>query len=262
MATTITQDVIDQIEWYHEFDFGGGLTSKPKTEYAEAHRKVWDFIRRELDKIDFAGKSVLDIGCWDGYWSFYAERRGSRSVLASDDASQNWSSGRGLLLAKQLLNSSIDVDQSLSVYDLGRLDRRFDIILCLGVYYHLIDPYYAFAQIRHRCHEGTVVVLEGDATVGIRPDTYWLNFLHQFSTNFIPSPYGLREMLGAAYLEVVSQTWMQRPRPPSLASRIRLAVAPYDGDTKKLTPPGKTSHVYKPPFGLDRYDTRYRSADD
>ena len=48
----------------------------------EIHRKLWRFIEAQLDLLDFRGKTVLDIGCWDGYWSFYAERRGAREVVA------------------------------------------------------------------------------------------------------------------------------------------------------------------------------------
>ena len=35
------------------------------------------------------------MGCWDGYWSFYAEQRGAARVLATDDASQNWAGSAG-----------------------------------------------------------------------------------------------------------------------------------------------------------------------
>src|SRR5438128_1502203 len=143
------QRQIDRVHWYHEFDFGDGLRSEIKTPDAQSHRALWRFIQTELDKIDFSGKTVLDIGCWDGYWSFYAERRGASSVLASDDRSQNWTGSAGFALAHKLLKSSVEADLDLSVYALDRLQRKFDVILCLGCFYHLIDPFYAFTQIRH-----------------------------------------------------------------------------------------------------------------
>src|SRR5687768_12760300 len=99
---------IDQVQWYHEFDFPNGLVARSKTEDIVFHRRIWSFIRHELDQIDFAGKTVLDIGCWDGYWSFYAERRGAKSVLAADDQTQNWAGSSGILLAKELMGSSIE----------------------------------------------------------------------------------------------------------------------------------------------------------
>src|SRR5690606_37666209 len=72
--------------WYHEIDFGNGLRSRPK----HPHRDIWNAIENFLAPVDFKGKSVLDIGCWDGQWSFVAEQRGAASVLASDDNSQHW----------------------------------------------------------------------------------------------------------------------------------------------------------------------------
>jgi tRNA (mo5U34)-methyltransferase len=92
---------------------------------------------------------VLDIGCWDGYWSFHAERQGAASVLAADDVTQNWATGEGLRLAKRLLSSRVEIKQDQSVYELAQLGRTFEVILCLGVYYHLLDPFYALTQIRH-----------------------------------------------------------------------------------------------------------------
>src|SRR4051795_7915945 len=115
------QRQIDGINWYHEFDFGDGLRAGPRTADAESHRRLWRFIENQLDNIDFAGKNVLDIGCWDGYWSFYAERRKARRVLATDDTSQNWAGEAGFRLAHELLRSSVEVDLQRSVYDLNFL---------------------------------------------------------------------------------------------------------------------------------------------
>jgi tRNA (mo5U34)-methyltransferase len=109
---------------------------------------------------------VLDIGCWDGYRSFYAEKQGAKSVLATDDISQNWGGNRGLQLAKTLLGSSVETKDDVSICDLRSLGRTFDVVLCLGVCYHLVDSFYAFAQVRHCCHPNTVVVFEGDAAMG------------------------------------------------------------------------------------------------
>src|SRR5262245_8908971 len=96
LLTKELQARIDAINWYHEFDFVDGLLATAKTPDVAFHRKLWAFIRATLDTIDFAGKTVLDIGCWDGYWSFYAERRGAVHVLATDDARQNWAGDTGL----------------------------------------------------------------------------------------------------------------------------------------------------------------------
>ena len=256
---------IDAIDWYHEFDFGDGLCARAKTPDAESHRRLWQFIRTNLDAIDFTGKTVLDIGCWDGYWSFYAEKRGATRVLATDDSKQNWASNSGLMLAKELLGSSVETNTNLSVYDIAELKTKFDIVLCLGVYYHLIDPFYAFAQIRHCCHDSTIVVFEGDVTMDPYSGAATFNFHDSSQARFRPSPTTLSGMVEAAYFGISSRTYLVPPSgSPKLAgliqrarrafyrvaiNRIMLVCAPFRG------PNG--CFWYRPPFRLHCYDTRW-----
>lgn len=218
------QAEIDALPWYHEFDFGNGLRAVSKAEDVAGHRQVWAFIDRQLDAIDFRGKTVLDIGCWDGYWSFAAEKRGAAAVLASDDFSQNWSSSRNVYLAKRLLGSNVEINPSLSIYRLAELGRQFDVIMCLGVFYHLVDPFYAFAQIRHCCHPGTIAVFEGNVTYGL-PDSAVLWKAEVGWSRFTPTVGALAEMLSAAYLRPVEQVLLS-PRagddgsPPAPAASL------------------------------------------
>lgn len=259
---------IDAVQWFHEFDFGDGLRARSHAPDVEDHRRIWRFIEGQLETVDFRGKSVLDIGAWDGYWSFYAERRGARSVLASDDATQNWSDGGGLLLAKELLGSNVEVKQDLPIYELRTLGRKFDVVICFGVYYHLIDPFYAFAQLRHCCHSGSLVLLEGDAgRNGMRADEARYRFADTRWPTFVPSAPLLKNLLAAAYLRVESQAWLR----PGLSrfllgyahhlkhhhiidrtfiDRVFTVCTPFEG--------ANLLHTYEPPFGLKAYDTRFR----
>jgi tRNA (mo5U34)-methyltransferase len=230
------QAQIDAVQWYHEFDFGNGLVTKSQAPDIEAHRRVWAFIKNELDLIELRGKSILDIGCWDGFWSFYAEGRGAREILATDDILQNWSDGSGIRLAKQLLNSSIEINQAVSVYELAGLGRTFDVIMCLGVYYHLVDPFAAFAQIRHCCHEGTIVVFEGEATLGIRPDTAFQDFRNPYASLYLPTPYSLSQLLRAAYFTVERQNWRVPPRPQAFGDTCNTILMLYRAPTPLNSP--------------------------
>ncbi|WP_274626991.1 class I SAM-dependent methyltransferase [Arvimicrobium flavum] len=252
---------IDAIQWYHEFDFGDGLTASPKTPDATSHRATWDFIRGELDAIDFTGKSVLDIGCWDGYWSFYAEKRGASRVLASDDRTQNWSGNAGFEVARDLLDSKVESDVNLSVYDLDRLTETFDVILCLGVYYHLFDPYYAFAQLRHRCHENTIIVFEGDVIHGVSISPIQSLALYGrdgiTAPRFVPEPATLRYFLEASYFAIEREAFLalesltpvpEGSTPPTGVNRILAVCRPFSGLNRCF--------LYLPPFGLGRYDSR------
>lgn len=211
------QAKIDAIRWYHEFDFGDGLKAKDNTPEAPSHRRLWSWIEEQLRAVPFEGKSVLDIGCWDGYWSFYAEKRGAASVLATDDFSQNWADGQGIYLAKEMLLSKIEIAPRLSVYNLAKLKRKFDVILFLGVYYHLWDPFHALAQIRHCCHPNTVVLLEGNVDRNLPGASCYLTTSVKTS-KFTPSISGLTELLAATYFRAVSASTFadaEAPTPPA-----------------------------------------------
>jgi tRNA (mo5U34)-methyltransferase len=255
---TDIQRRIDSITWYHEFDFGGGLRSSVKTPDAESHRSLWHFVRAELDQIDFRGKTVLDIGCWDGFWSFYAEQRGAKRVLATDDSGQNWAGEAGFFLAKELLRSTVECDLRLSTYELDKLNSKFDIILCLGVYYHLLDPFYAFSQIRHRCHDDSVIIFEGDAFFGLIEAPAQFAALYspdlRKAPRFVPDPNALRFLLNSAYFEIISEAILPLVKPASEdtplrgVNRILLKCRP----ARVLN----ECHWYQPPFNLKQYDDR------
>jgi tRNA (mo5U34)-methyltransferase len=270
------REAVEKINWYHEFDFPGGLSARKRdASLAKAHRKLWRFIETQLDQIEFTGKTVLDLGCWDGYWSFYAERRGARHVLATDDRTQNRTQSAGLLLAKELFNSSIETRLDVSVYEAAKLNEKFDIILCMGIYYHLVDPFHAFSQVRHCCHQDSIVVFEGEVTDGLRPNTMFYDLSRHFSPYnavFVPTVRVLNQMLEAAYFEVVSQVKMFSRAPLNWRKRLRIYR---QAMRNTIEPPARPNrivtvcrpklgrnelHRYRPPFGLHRYDDRFNEA--
>jgi tRNA (mo5U34)-methyltransferase len=68
------QSEADAIQWFHSIDLGNGVVTKGLTELA----------LRSDQLPEFGGRSVLDIGAWDGYYSFHAERAGATRVVALD----------------------------------------------------------------------------------------------------------------------------------------------------------------------------------
>jgi tRNA (mo5U34)-methyltransferase len=280
MTRAEQQARIDAIRWYHEFDFPDGLHARSPAAEVASHRRIWHFIETQLAAIDFAGKTVLDVGCWDGYWSFYAERRGARAVLATDDVTQNWSDGSGLLLAKELLNSRVETRQDVSIYNLTSLERQFDIVMCLGVYYHLIDPFHAFAQLRHCCHADSLLVLEGNLT---RSQPEHPHIVYRFgdgsSLNLLSAP-ALDGLLSYAFFGVRSRTWLHTEAEPiGWRTRVLQKIDRFLAANRSWVPlqflnsirvidraltvcvpvEGVNSHYhYEPPFGLARYDERFR----
>ncbi len=303
MDIAAKQAELDAITWYHEFDFGNGLRTKTHCHQIDQHRHIWQFMESHLATVDFRGKSVLDIGAWDGYWSFYAEEHGARSVLASDDLGQNWSAGRGIHLAKELLGSSVEIDQSQSVYNLAARGQKFDVILFLGVYYHLHDPFHALTQIRHCCHPGTVVVIDGPVATNLEANEALYDFPNQYC-EWLPTIGALQQVLKATYFNDTVAGYLdpmapptapatQVPPPGRLGWRWRLQMcrdalrgsrADMAAQLGRVIPPPVSRDLrphthnkrvmltctphegavglynYRPPFGLEAYDPRFRDA--
>ena len=128
---------IAAIEWWHPIDLGNGVI----TPGADVH------IRARLAEIqmpeNLAGQSVLDIGAWDGFFSFEAERRGAARVLATDSFCWDgggWGTKKGFDLARRALNSRVE-DKWIEVLDLSpETVGIFDVVLCLGILYHMKHP--------------------------------------------------------------------------------------------------------------------------
>ncbi len=94
---------------------------------------------------DLSRKRVLDVGAWNGCFSFECERRGASEVIAYSLENPNES---GFNKLKSLLNSKVSYVQG-SVYSLSpETLGMFDIILFFGVLYHLRYPLLAIDRIR------------------------------------------------------------------------------------------------------------------
>lgn len=98
---------------------------------------------------DLTGKSVLDIGAWDGLFSFEAERRGAR-VTAMDTTFEdggNWGRLKGFEFARRHLDSQVQFVPG-SVYELDPARHgRFDYVFFFGVLYHLTNPVEALRRL-------------------------------------------------------------------------------------------------------------------
>ncbi|MEY2431290.1 MAG: tRNA (mo5U34)-methyltransferase [Acidimicrobiaceae bacterium] len=181
--------------WFHSIDLGDGIVTPG--------RKSAGQLSKELEALrlpDLTGKSVLDIGAWDGYFSFAAEQRGASRVVALDHyvwsidfearfrveaecrargvAPRPWEEspevwrpdslpGRaGFDLAHRALDSKVEpVVADLMTVDLDELGT-FDIVLFLGVLYHLRDPLEALTRVAALTRELAVIETALIATPG------------------------------------------------------------------------------------------------
>jgi tRNA (mo5U34)-methyltransferase len=140
------QSKVEALRWFHTIDMGHGIVTKGVENSPER------LVRIQLPAT-LAGRSVLDIGAWDGFYSFEAERRQASRVVAADHYAwhgEGWGTGRGKAgfeLARAALGSRVD-DVDIDVMDLSpERVGSFDVVLFLGVLYHLRDPLRALERV-------------------------------------------------------------------------------------------------------------------
>lgn len=149
-----------------------------------------------------------------------------------------------------LAQPKIETKTDVSIHALDDLNETFDVIVCMGVYYHLVDPFYAFTQVRHRCHKGTVAAFEGDYAPDwflTQPNSAYVE-IGEPSRCFVPTPTCLKHMLDGAYFKV-EHAATHNGVPGHLVHRQFTVCTPFVG----VNP----LHPTRPPFGLSSYDPRY-----
>jgi tRNA (mo5U34)-methyltransferase len=118
------------------------------------------------------GLSVLDVGCWDGFNSFEAKRRGARRVLATDHfawSAECWGSRYSFELAREELGVDVEV-LDIDLPDLTPAAvGRFDVVLFAGVLYHLRDPFGGLTRVAELCERTLIVETHVDALDVERP---------------------------------------------------------------------------------------------
>lgn len=150
--------------WFHTIDLGGIVT--PGVDRS-AEKLVRIRMPERLDRL-----SVLDVGAYDGFFSFEAERRGAKRVVAADKYC--WSltgmgDGRGFDIAHELLDSKVE-KKLIAVEDISpETVGIFDLVLFLGVLYHAPDPFGYLKRVRSVCKSQLILETHVDALDYPRP---------------------------------------------------------------------------------------------
>jgi tRNA (mo5U34)-methyltransferase len=128
--------------WFHNLDLRGVRTA-PDHFLGDYPSNKWRRFAHAVPA-DLSGKTVLDIGCNAGFFSFEMKRRGAARVLGMDSDPRYL---RQAKLASEVLGLPLELT-NMSVYEVAKLREQFDIVLFTGVFYHLRYPLLALDLIR------------------------------------------------------------------------------------------------------------------
>jgi tRNA (mo5U34)-methyltransferase len=128
-------------DWFHNLDLNG-IPTAPHHFLGDYPRVKWRRFEHVLPK-DLTGRTVLDIGCNAGFYSMEMKRRGADRVVGIDSDLRYLAQAR---LAAEIRGFDIEWRQ-LSVYEVGQLGERFDLVIFMGVFYHLRHPLLALDLI-------------------------------------------------------------------------------------------------------------------
>ena len=212
-----------RVEWFHSIELEPGFVTPGR---ADTSAQV-----ARLHLPDLRGKTVLDVGAWDGFFSFECERRGAARVVALDTFSwQARGSGTGKAgfdLARRALGSRVE-DVEVEVMDISpeTVGGTFDVVLFLGVLYHLRHPFLAIEKLRAVTDELLMLETHVDMVGTRRPAAafYPGTELEDDWTNWWgPNPAavtGMLEQAGFSHVERVHpSSWL-----PGRAARLGRAV--------------------------------------
>ena len=238
----------DALRWYHTIDLGQGVVTKGES----AQETSPDVIP------DVAAKSVLDIGAWDGKYSFLAEQAGAARVVALDHYA--WGvdfDARGAYWVECIRNGTLP-DHSRDEKDFWRPDLpgrrafdfaaaalgseveplvadfqtvdldtlgRFDVVLYLGVLYHMKEPLTCLERLHRVTGEVAVIETEAVHLQGLDDEAllrfYAGSSLHtDFGNWYVPTITALHNLCRAAGFAAVHTVVGPPPAPPASDSSL------------------------------------------
>jgi tRNA (mo5U34)-methyltransferase len=149
--------------WFHTFALNQGLglyTPGAARDHGYRLASIPD---------SFAGLRVLDVGAFDGFYSFLAEVRGATRVLAIDNEQyvhwvrDRWGveleGGEGFDAIHCLLGSEIEYRRT-DAYALDGIGEHFDFIFCLGILHRVENPLGLLRVLASRLAAGGRILIE------------------------------------------------------------------------------------------------------
>src|SRR5579875_3469202 len=127
--------------WFHNLRLRG-IETAPNHFLGDYPQIKYQHFRNVIPE-DLTGKTVLDIGCNAGFYSMEMKRRGASRVLGIDTDEHYLRQAR---FAAEVEGSDVEF-RRMAVWDVGSIGERFDLVIFMGVLYHLRHPLLALDLI-------------------------------------------------------------------------------------------------------------------
>jgi tRNA (mo5U34)-methyltransferase len=186
--------------WFHNLDLRG-VSTAPSHFLGDYPQVKW---RRFAGVIpdNLQGKTVLDIGCNAGFYAMEMKRRGAERVLGLDTDDEYLAQAR---FAAEVTGLKIEF-RKMSAYDVGQLGERFDLVIFMGVLYHLRHPLLALDLIHeHVAHDLLLFqsMLRGSSQV----DTIERNYDFWTTSHFDNAGYPKMHFIEHKYADDPTNWW-------------------------------------------------------
>ena len=239
--------------WFHNLRLHGVQTA-PDHFLGDYPQVKFESFRESLPK-DLEGRSVLDIGCNAGFYSIEMKRRGAGRVLGIDSDEHYLRQAR---FAAEVSGYEIEFER-MSVWDVGSLNERFDVVIFMGVLYHLRHPLLALDLIHKHVAKDVLLfqtMMRGSTEIAPVAFDYDFNDVTPFEApgfpkmHFIENRYSNDETnwwvpnraCTEAMLRSAGFRIEQRPEAEVYLCRWEPIVDPPDGPHCVYPHPGSRSH--------------------
>ncbi len=159
-------------DWFHNMNLRGVQTA-PDHFLGDYPRTKWERFSHVVPA-SLQGMSVLDIGCNAGFYAIEMKKRGADRVLGVDTDESYLAQAR---FAAQMHGVDVEL-RRMSVYEVGLLRERFDLVIFMGVLYHLRHPLLALDLLHRHVVRDTLLfqsILRGNPEVAPIADDYSLD---------------------------------------------------------------------------------------
>jgi len=169
LSSDARREVDELGPWFHNLHFPDGLQTAPEHFLGDFPSYKWKVVAEQIPE-DLHGWTALDVGCNAGFYTFELAKRGARVTGIDSEPlylkQAQWAAERFELADRVRF-------EQLSVYELGKLPTTYDLVLFMGVFYHLRHPLLALDLLASKVQRRMIfqtLTMPGDVVAEVPED--------------------------------------------------------------------------------------------